>query len=644
MTDSSFAKAVFARAALGLTPPLIRETLLADATFRKKYGFKADGILSFAEFDVSVRRSVFFAAIRSVYSGKAEVKVLDTRGRKWKIRKIKADGDLPRISLSRGAQQFVVTDFCALSPDEPTRLRSLDETSSDVNLPTSVKEQWRDILAERALEDEEIDTYLDEFRETPVAKSRSIHRQVVQGKSSMESLVPISMRYFERLVGAYDGSATINDYASGQCVSFFHALSVWRPYEGFLFSLLLSSHSSLTAGIDVAQLGTEELVRAFDFVEKRGDRISQLGAIEVGLRVLSSRPEVEPSLVRIVELIRDDDPNGEASGFKLLSALFIMVDGELSRSRLLSDKPPFYRRLASLTQAALIQRQFVNSGVNINHFCEWALSQRGNFFLQSLTDMRTEPRWQPYLSASSQMREDFLGRIMIAARKYELDIKSAKLFDLILGSAPASLQSRSDFLLPYIPGPLEAAEETQNTLPQETADMIRTQMAAEVVSPSSFIALVNSAFIFPLDPDHATAAAEVLKRCGYRLSDVEDKQQLLSILTGLATVAAVTRSCALADGMRIITRSYRRDLKYALTIDETMRICLVAAASRADLYEWRDFVGDWLTELAFSDLDGHDSEVLYSYLQGLCHAVPELWVSCGRADAALMAYSAAQHP
>ena len=131
----------------------------------------------------------------------------------------------------------------------------------------------------------------------------------------------------------------------------------------------LSSHSSMTAEINADLLGIEDLVRAFDFLDKHGDRISQLGAIEVGLRILPSRPEIEPVLIRLIEQIRDDNVDGQASGFKLLSALFLLVDGELSRTRLLSAEPPFYRRLAALSQAALIHRQLVNSSVDIDKFC-----------------------------------------------------------------------------------------------------------------------------------------------------------------------------------------------------------------------------------------------------------------------------------
>ena len=92
---------------------------------------------------------------------------------------------------------------------------------------------------------------------------------------------------------------------------------------------------------------------------------------------------------------------------------------------------------------------------------------------------------------------------------------------------------------------------------------------------------------------------------------------------------------------RTVPVSSRRDPQYSLSAEEVIRICLVAAASHKDPKKWRDFIDEWLTELTFSDgLEGDDGKVLHSHLQCLCHAVPELWVSCGRAEAALVAYNA----
>jgi len=640
MTNSPYVRAVVAQAVLGLVPPLIRETLIKDADFREEYGLTSDAVISFGDSGISFQRSELYEAVGKFLSGALVKEVPDKNGQKWELQNIGEEGELPSLALYRGKQRLILPNLAVLSPESTTRLRYLDEAVSDVNLPSSALEEWRNVLSERALEDDEVDAFHGEFHDTPVEQARSIRSEILGRHFSISSLVPTSRRYFERLVGAFDGSASIRDYAAGNGRTFFEQLSAWRPYDGFLFSLFLSSHSALTSEINVDRLGSEDLVRAFDFLDKYGDRISQLGAIEVGLRVIPSRPEIEPILIRLIEQIRDDDVDGQDSGFKLISALFVLVDGELSRTRLFTTEPPFYRRLAAFSQAALIHRQLVNSSVDIDSFCEWSFSNRGEqFYLQSLADMRMEPRWNPDFATASQIKANFFDRIVIAAMNYEQNIKGGKLSDLILGTKSRSLHSLSKFRA-YFPGPLEGAEDTPNILPAEIAEAIETQLSAEEVSPSSFIALVNSALIFRIGADQAELAARALELGNYRLTKVESRSQLLVILNGLATVAAVARSCALADELRILVRRYRHDAQYALSIEDVMRICLVAASCRAGLNDWRDFVGDWLTELAFGDLKDNDGEVLHSHLQCLCHAVPELWVSCGRADAALMAYNA----
>ena len=638
MSNSPYVRSAIAQAALEIVPPLIRKTLLEQPEFREEYGFWADAVIVFGDSNASFRRSDLFNSIREILSGAAELKVTDIDGQEWQLRNQGEDGKLPKLAIISDERTIPLPDFTVLSPDVASRLHLLAEATSDVNLPTDAQDCWHSILSVRSLEDEEVDRFCRDFLETPVQVERLIRRKIAFGQISVSSLVPSSRRYFERLVGAYDGSTSIRDYAAGTGREFFQKLSAWRPDEGFSFSMLLSCHSAMTAEIGVEYLSGEDLVCAFDFLEKHGDRLSQLGAIEIGLRILPERPEIEPFVIRLIEQIRDDDVEGLASGFQLLSALFLLVDGELSRTRLLSGKPPFYRRLASLSHAALIHRQLVNSGVESDAFCEWALKNRGEqFYLQSLADMRLEPRWNSDLATASHMKAEFFGRIMIAAANYDKNIKGSKLHNLILDEESGSLQSLCEFPRPFLPGPLEGVENTPNILPGDLSEAIKAQLNADEVGPASFIALVNSALIFRIDSDQAELAAKVLKLGNYRLMNVEDKSQLLVILHGLATTAAVARNRTLADELQILVRRYRRDAQYSLSIDEVLWICLIAAASRADLNDWREFVGEFLIELAFGELEGDEGNTLHSHLQCLCHAVPELWVYCSKADAALKA-------
>ncbi len=639
MTNSRYVRAALAQAVLEKVPPLIRKTLLDQSAFREEYGFKTDTVLAFGDSGFSIQRSELFEAVRTVLAGECEAGVTDAEGRGWRLRNESVKEIHPNLVVSSDEQRLALPDFAVLSQDSAIRLRSLHEAASDVNLPISAQDTWRSILTERALEDDEVDPFRSDIRDTPVHLERLIRGEIRMGQSSVTSLVSSSRRYYERLVGVYDASASIGGYAAGAGCQFMQQLSAWRPYEGFLFSLFLSSHAALTAEIGVDHLDTDDLVRAYDFIENHGDILSRLGAIEVGLRILKERPEIEPSVLRLVHRIRDDDVEGATSEFKLFAALFVLVDGELSRTRLMSKEPPFYRRLASLAQAALIHRQLVQCGIDHDSFCKWAFNERGwQYYMQSLADMRTEPRWNPDLADARQMKADFFGRIMIAARNFEENIGAGALHDLALGDGPGSLHALSEFPRPYFSGPLEGAEDSPNDLPDDLARVIEAQLDTDEVEPSSFAALVNSAMVFKVASGQAELAAKALRLGNYRLANVEEKSQLLGVLNGLATVAAVARNPTLADELRILVRRYRHDAQYGFSIKKAMRICLVACACREDLMEWRELAGHWLTELAFDELEGDEGEVLHSHLHSLLQAVPELWVTCGRADAALKAY------
>ena len=327
MSDTRYVRVAAARAAFELVPPLIRKSLLDEPGFRQEYGLRTEAVLAFGDSGVSIQRSRIFGAIRQSLAGVVELEVTDSDDRQWKLRNEAQTGQPPNLVIFSDEQRLILPDFAVLSPDAAVRLRSLDEAAFDLNLPKSALDTWREILADRALEDDEVDPFHGDVRDTPVHLMRTIRGQMFARKIGVSSLVPSSRRYFERLVGAYDGSASIRDYAAGAGGRFLRELSAWRPYEGFLSSLYLSSHSAMTAEIGVECLEREDLVRAYDFIERRGDMISKMGATEVGLRILPENPEIERSLIRLVEQIRDDDVGGSTSGFNLFAALFVLVDG-----------------------------------------------------------------------------------------------------------------------------------------------------------------------------------------------------------------------------------------------------------------------------------------------------------------------------
>ena len=637
-TAGQYDKTALAKEALDAVPPLLRNTLLADSGFCGEYEIEADIIICFENPGINIRRSELFRAVKKTLSETRAEKVTAADGLEWKLDNAAGNGRLPSLGLSRGDIRFPISpSFISLSPDAETRMRFFEQTASDINLPDDAKESWLTILAKRSLENDEVETLDKDLHHTPVATAQSISGGI-SGKD-ISFTVPPSRKYFDRLVGEYDGSATIQEYAAGAARTLFKKLYNWKPYEGFLFSLFLSSHSALSAEIKTDRLNADDLSRAYDFLERHGDIVSQLGAVEVGFRILRSNPEVEPFLIRLIARICNDDVGGTTSGFKLFSALFLIVDAQLSKIRLLPSEPPFYRRLAALSQAALIHRQLPDSVVDSDSFHKWAFDNcGGEHSLQSLVDMRTEPHWNPLLGTPEQVKLNFLGRIATAAKEHERNIGTEELRKLVLGDGQESILSAAHPFRSYFPGPLDGAKGPSQDLPSEKLEDIRMQTGAEAVTPSSFIVLVNSARFFRLDSSHAELAAEALRSCHHQIAGVEDETQLSIMLNGLAAVAAVTRSHALADELRIVARRYRSDVRHSLPAGSEIIVCLTTAASRSSLEDWTEFAGSWITELAFTDeMEDDEAHMLHSQLRYLLHSVPELWVTCGRACAALAA-------
>ena len=101
------------------------------------------------------------------------------------------------------------------------------------------------------------------------------------------------------------------------------------------------------------------------------------------------------------------------------------------------------------------------------------------YYLQSLTDMRLEPRWNPNLADATQMKANFFARIMAAAKDFEKNIKSSELRNLVLGTGSGSLRSLSEFPRLYYPGPLEGTENRLNILPTEVSEAIKDRLGAK---------------------------------------------------------------------------------------------------------------------------------------------------------------------
>lgn len=357
-------RAARALVAVECIPPTLRESLARDTSLLEEYDLQADTIFRIGESDFASQLSEVVRALRHALAGSAGVSVRDTDGNQWAVER-GSDDHHPTLTLALGHRRVAMHAWLTLSPEKDTRLRCLESLAGDAGLPPEACTSWRRVLRKRSLKDDEVLQFLNDIHNTPHVQEQLLAQGIRMAGLNSKLAAPRSRAYFQRLIGACGDSASIDRHAATGGRQRLGELAAWKPYEGFMHSLYMASHPDLSAQVHVDNMSREELLQAFDFLLCSGDRVSQLGAIEVGLRVSSDRPEVNPALTKLVEMFRDDDATGKRSGLRAYSTLYVLVSGELSSRQLLAEDPPFYRRLAALAQAGVIQRQMVAAGISL---------------------------------------------------------------------------------------------------------------------------------------------------------------------------------------------------------------------------------------------------------------------------------------
>ncbi|MDF0585042.1 hypothetical protein P0R28_36695 [Bradyrhizobium yuanmingense] len=577
-----------------------------------------------------------FIAIRALYKNREQdIEVRDKEGAPWRLT---LDKSGETVLVKQDGTRFDLPNFVCMSPNQIDRLEWFDREAARFDLKDEHSKRWREILSTRAADDDEVDELFSEIRLTPLFVADAITEHLKGEELSLLTLVPSEIRYYDRLVGRPSPETDLRSYVEVCARPLFNSWII-AGFNGLKRALLLSSHSLFSTAIPLNEFPKEEVLTLFSQLETRGDRVSQVGAIEAGLLHLDELPELEPLVIKLAEVIASDDPSDPEGRLTLLSSLIVLVDGELARTGVGKDRPVFWRRLAAIAHASVIERAMVAAGVPVSFLHDWAFPARGaHYYLRAFVDLRREPRWLPDFVRQSQLKAELVGRIYSAGFANASKLRSLEARTLFASEDDAPIKSQIQFPFAFLPGPLEGGVESEQVMPLDIESNLERALKSEEPTGTDFISLVNSPLIFKIGPQLAQLAAQALRRAKYQLRNMKGQDEAFSLLSGLATVAAVTRSAELADEVRILVRVFRRKPGADIAPDSAMRIALICGASHTDKPQWCKFVGDWLTELSFEDMSRETALNLHEHIRLLCKLEPDLWETCGRAEAALAAY------
>ncbi|TKB25342.1 hypothetical protein FCL47_14935 [Desulfopila sp. IMCC35006] len=614
MANSDSVHAYMASHLIKLFPSLVRAELLSDTKLMEELGLATDAKVSFGDKDIAFSRSALFKAIRSAFENvEEEFCVDDISSKTWSLRN--HPGERPAFSLTNGDAHILNNSFWPLCGDVDRRLSIFETEAKNRWLSKEELERWRAVLSEAAVSDDDVSDLLLDLDRSP-KHIEALLRQEFQGKSNkVSTLVPEDIRYYERLVGKYCGSKNIDEYCKVELKQYFASRIENEVSES---DLLLCMHKSVS---EVVSNGIVEEASYHAIANRAIETchpILLISCLEVGMRKFTDT-SVE-ILKKIFECISSEKT---LDNLRLFCSMAVFVDGELARLQIFRGMPPFYRRLASLTQSALIVKVGLEESIAFDKVEQWATQQRGlYFFCQSFVDLIEEPRWLPTYLTAEQFINELNGRANNACQEAGKCEVAEYLQEELMSGSRLNMHS-------FLPGPLEG-NSTPAVVPDEISKLLAKHINGEA-SFESYRVLMNSAPFWKIDDEYLERAVLLLESAQHKLAAVNDKDSVYQVLNGLAQVACMTRSRRLAASVMILSRLYRDYIDVDSEPENYLALGVVAGAAFEDKDGWAEYIGQWCTELAYLPISEETIVKIELMLERLCTLEPYLYYTCSKA-------------
>lgn len=243
----------------------------------------------------------------------------------------------------------------------------------------------------------------------------------------------------------------------------------------------------------------------------------------------------------------------------------------------------------------------------------------------------------PEFILPAQLKAEFVGRIAFSAQFHKDKIVASGLRKLLVEEGEGSIRAAFSYPSSFLPGPLEGGLQSSSEMPREIEMKVNEQLAASRITSQSFVTALNAALIYRINSIVVTKMIESLRRARHGLIHSTPREDAFSFLSGLARIAAATRSVEVAEEVRILLRGIRRREDMDINQESAMCIALIAAASHADLESWRVYVGECFTEFCFEDMPTEQVIELRSNVRKLLQIDPGLWRTMARGEAAISA-------
>jgi len=617
-------KPLAARVALRMLPESLQSELNFDESFYQEAAIERRTQIAFQPNGPTFDAQELYASVINLFGADAPCEISDAETSDvWSVRFAAIKSRL--VKVAKDDTSFAIPFAFALDPISDRRLEAFQRMATEYELLHSLADAWKERLIIRALSIDEISELERDLADTPAKIEQTTAMLLNQPTIELTSMVPLSVKYYQHLIGVHDNSVDIAQYFANEG----RKAIIERIRDGSIKSvarcLQMSGHS-LAAKTLAVELADREIE---DIYIGEADVISRIGYIEL-LCAHPNAPLIH--IARESEKLRISLSEGRHNA-AALSSLFTLVDGQLIRSGVLVGLPPFWRRLAALAHTSALLRIVSDQFGSSEEFHDRVAGLVGPAFtFGTLLDLFDEPRWFPSLANPNQFVNEIIGRLFMALSSLQPRVSECAELEGEITSVRELMEQIS--VAAFLPGPCEGGLRAIGELLPTVRVELAQRLAQRPVILDGFLIIYNYSILYGIPDDMIQLTLDAIRDVKSSVVDASRFGEIARIIPMLSHLAATARNADIADEVRILCRIARWQNPPLLDPTDELQTILMAAASRQDRAGYLEMIGGWSNELSRGSMPVEAALALNSHLRVMTDCAPNLWASIGPAIAA----------
>lgn len=625
-------KSVVAKILCDLQPRPIRDRLVSDADFAKRFGIKALDIFNLNDV-VRIDHMRLFASARHVLTDRKPLRLADLDGRSFQIEVTAESVVLSALPDADRRWSIPFPELTVLSPHQGERCSGMARLLKVLGPAVPDFEGTRAAAESRDLTDEEVSALISERISGVAALQDKIARALVTGGATASTLFPADHTYYERFCGPEPVGTDIESYLRDVLPKYRRQLLDRDLAQGLQICLQGALRDDLSPGAWTADLPDEALWVALESCESDDNPFVLLGALDVALynpresRYVALAKRAIDSLVQ--ESLRRPDA---VDVYELMPLLAELTLHKLNTQERGVVRAPSWKRMCAWMHAGVVTRAMARSALNWTDFREWAsdqLSLAGHY--AGLLDLRREPMYRAMEMSAERLRHEVLGRLVGLKRRFEAAGRTIpngeKLVQLLSSVDPRSLLDWS------APGPLEGHRRPAQMSDRRIREDDATRLIADLGSEVAFLStLAHLSQTFDLG-DNLLAHARAMVANVSTDASREVSETILWRLSDGCLAACAQKDTEFARAIAKLMVSQASLVTTRHGVAALLNCLILASTAFEDDEEWGAWFEEQLAAFAFGLRRGDPTRAFLDHLTELKSVVQATLCVHGRAEA-----------